>query len=154
MMYWSQGLASRKFIKKNINTLSDKTVVDCNNFIRVLCVGYFIRHLTIIDGVDHVVEIDGSAWTKRKYNRSRQVGTQCVFGEIDRDINECFAVVVDRHDTATLISIIYQYVLPDTVICSDQWLAYNAINNDSGGCIYQTVNHSINFVDLTTLVRT
>ena len=157
MMYWSQGLDSHKFIKRNINILSDKTIVDWKNFICDLCVGYFIRHRTIIGGVDHVVEIDESAWTKRKYNRGRQVGTQWVFGGIDRDTRECFAVLVDRRDATTLMPIIYQYVLPATTIYSDQWRAYNAINDDNNGrgrYIHQTVNHSINFVDPTTLVHT
>ena len=47
-----------------------------------LCVEYFIRHPGVIN---HVVEIDESAWTKRKYNRGRRVSTQWVFGGIDRD---------------------------------------------------------------------
>ena len=157
MMYWSQGLDSHKFIKGNINILSDKTVVDWKNFMRNLCVEYFVRRSTIIGGVDHVVEIDESAWIKRKYNRGRQVGTQRVFGGIDRDIRECFAVLVDRHDAATLIPIIYQYALPGTKFYRDEWRSYNAVNNDNNGpgrYIHQTVNHSINFVDPTTLVHT
>ena len=104
-----------------------------------------------------MAEIDESAWTKRKYNRGRQVGTQWVFGGIDRDTRECFAVLVHRRDAATLMPIIYQYVLPGTTIYSDQWRAYNAINDDNNGpgrYIHQTVNHSINFVDPTTLVPT
>ena len=119
MMYWSQGLDSHKFIKRNINILSDKTIVDWKNFIRDLCVGYYIRHPTIIGGVDHVVEIDESAWTKLKYNRGRQVGTRCVFGGIDRDTRECFAVLVDRRDAATLISICFTwyYNLQRSVAC-------------------------------------
>ena len=66
-----------------------------------------------------MVEIDESAWTKPKYNRGRQVGTQCGFGGIDGDTRQCFAVLVDRRDAATLIPIIYQYVLPGATIYSD-----------------------------------
>ena len=76
VMYWSQGLDSHRSIKRNINILSDKTIVDWKNFIHALCVGHFIRHPTIIGSVDHVVKIDESAWIKRKYNRGDQVGTQ------------------------------------------------------------------------------
>ena len=157
MMYWSQGLDSHKFIKRNINILGDATIVDWKNFIRDLCVEYFIRHPVIIGGEGHVVEIDESTWTKRKYNRGRQVGTQWVFGGIDRDTRECFVVPVDRRDAATLLPIIHQYILPGTTIYSDQWRAYNAISNGNYGpdrYIHQTVNHSVNFVDPTTLVHT
>ncbi|CAF1373687.1 unnamed protein product, partial [Didymodactylos carnosus] len=51
-----------------------------------------------IGGVGHVVEIDESAWTKRKYNLGRVVQNQWIFGGIDKDTRECFAVTVDRRD--------------------------------------------------------
>ena len=82
---------------------------------------------------DHVVEIDESAWAKRKYHWSRNVGTQSVFGGIDGDTGECFVVLVDRRDAATLLPIIHQYILPGTTIYSGQWWAYNAINSDASG---------------------
>ncbi|CAF1169702.1 unnamed protein product [Rotaria sordida] len=98
----------------------------------------------------NVVEIDESAWTKRKYHRGRRVGTQWVFGGIDRDTRECFAVLVGRRDPPTLIPLIHQFILPGTTIYSDRWPAYNLINNEIYGpkrYIRQTVNHSVNFVD-------
>ena len=57
MMYWSQGLDSHKFVERNVNILSDKTIVDWINFIRDLYVGYFIDHPTIMSDVDHVMEV-------------------------------------------------------------------------------------------------
>ncbi|CAF5092475.1 unnamed protein product, partial [Rotaria sp. Silwood1] len=56
-----------------------------------------------------------------------------------------------------LMPIIYQYILPGTTIYSDQWRAYNAITNGRDGpdrYVHETVNHSLNFVDPTTLVHT
>ncbi|CAF4187958.1 unnamed protein product, partial [Rotaria sordida] len=105
----------------------------------------------------NVVEIDESAWTKRKYHRGRRVGTQWVFGGIDRDTRECFAVLVGRRDPPTLIPLIHQFILPGTTIYSDRWPAYNLINNEIYGpkrYIRQTVNHSVNFVDPITGVHT
>ena len=156
MMYWCQRMDSHEFIRRNIRISSDTSIVDWKNFLRDLCLEHFVRHPVAIGGVNHVVEIDESAWTKRKYNRGRLVSTQWVFGGIDRDTRQCFAVPVDRRDAATLMPIIRQYILPGTTILSDQWAAYNAINNNNNEnprYIHQTVNHSVNFVDPTTLVH-
>ncbi|CAF3713841.1 unnamed protein product [Rotaria socialis] len=135
----------------------DVTIVDWKNFMRDLCVEYFIQHPTIIGDIGHIVEIDESAWTKRKYHRGRQIDNQWVFGGIDRVTRECFAVLVDRRDAATLIPIIYEFFMPVTKIYSNQWAAYNALshpNNASHRYGHQTVNHSVNFVNPTTLVHT
>ncbi|CAF1527545.1 unnamed protein product, partial [Rotaria sp. Silwood1] len=80
IFYWSQGLDSYKFIRKNVQILGYATIVDWKNFMHDLCGECFIRLPAIIDVVNHVVEIDESAWTKRKYNRGRLVNTQWVFG--------------------------------------------------------------------------
>ncbi|CAF0914656.1 unnamed protein product [Didymodactylos carnosus] len=157
MMYWSQRLDSHKFIKRNIQILGDATIADWKNFMRDLCLEYFIRYPIAISGVDHVVEIDESAWTKRKYSRGRLVGTRWVFGGVDRDTREGFVVLIDRRDSATLILLIHQFILPGTIIHSDVWRAYYSINNHTHGperYIHHTVNHSLNFVDPTTLVHT
>ena len=50
-----------------------------------------------------------------------------------------FCVFVDRRDTATLLPITHQYVLPGMTIYSDEWQVYNAISNDIRGadrCIH------------------
>jgi transposase-like protein len=103
-----------------------------------------------------IVEIDESAWTKRKYNRGRQVSNQWVFGGIDRDSRDCFAVMVDRRDADTLLPIINQYILPGTTIYSDQWAAYNGIASGPHPqkYVHLTVNHSQNFVDPVTRTHT
>lgn len=87
------------------------------------CAEYFLKHPQVIGGVGHIVEIDESAWTKRKYNRGRQVSNQWVFGGIDRATRECFAVLVDQRDANTLIPIIQQFIIAGTTIYSDKWAA-------------------------------
>ena len=154
MLYWSQGVDSQKFIRRNCKILSSATIVDWRNFMRDLCSEYFIRNPATIGGTGHVVEIDESAWTKRKYNRGRLVKNQWVFGGIDRDTRECFAVLVDQRNAATLLPIIDQFILPGTTIYSDEWAAYNNIVNSPNNYTHGTVNHSRNFVDPTTLVHT
>ena len=58
------------------------------------------------------MEIDESAFGKRKYNRGRLVKTQWVFGGIDIQTKKCFLVEVQNRNTDTLIPIIEQYILP------------------------------------------
>lgn len=69
MFYWSQGLDSHVFINRHCGIKGDATIVDWKNFMRDVCVEYCLKHPATIGGVGHVVEIDESAWTKRKYNR-------------------------------------------------------------------------------------
>ena len=123
MFYWSMGVDSQQYIRRNCRMASSATIVDWKNFMRDLCGEYFTRHPAKIGGVGHVVEIGESAWTKRKYNRGRRVLNKWVFGGIARDTRECFAVVVDRRDAASLLPIVREYVLPGTTIYSDQWAA-------------------------------
>jgi hypothetical protein len=67
---------------------------------------------------------------------SRLILTVCVFGGIDRDTRECFAVFVDRRNAVTLLPLIQQFILPGTTIISDQWSAYNNTSADPNAYIY------------------
>jgi hypothetical protein len=69
MYYWSQGLDSHIYLTRHCGITSDTTIVDWKNFIRDICVEHCIKHPAKIGGDNHIVEIDESAWTKRKYNR-------------------------------------------------------------------------------------
>ncbi|CAF3729211.1 unnamed protein product [Rotaria socialis] len=154
LFYWSQCNDSHEHLRRHCKFASESTIVDWKNFMRDICATYFLLHPPTIGGVGHIVEIDESSWTKRKYNVGRVVNNQWVFGGTDRITHECFAVLVDRRDAATLLPIIYQYILPGTTIHSDQWAAYNNIRNGPHHYIHFTVNHSQNFVDPLTLTHT
>ena len=62
-----------------------------------------------------------------------------------------FEVVPDRK-AETLLAIIHQHVLPNSIVYSDKWSAYN--NICKLGMEHQTVNHSYNYVDPDTLTCT
>ena len=153
MYFWSQELESHSFLRRHCKFAGESTIVDWKNFVRDICGEYFWRHPTVIGGIGHTVEIDESVWTKRKYNRGRVVSNQWVFGGNDRDTRECFAVLMERRDAATLLPIINQYIHPGTTMYSDQWSAYNNIVVGPNQYTHQTVNDSLNFVDLNTLVH-
>ncbi|CAF3605641.1 unnamed protein product [Rotaria socialis] len=131
--FWVQQIESHAFLRRHCKLASDSTIVDWKNFARDLCGEHFLR-----------------------YPVGRLVSNQWIFGDIDRDTRECFAVLVDQRDAATLLPIIYQYIRAGTTIYSDQWTAYNGIANGPGLHRYNhpTVNHSVNFVDPTTSTHT
>ena len=62
--------------------------------------------------------------------------------------------IVATRDAATLLPIIQQHVRPGTVIWSDQWAAYSRVQHLTPVAQYDTVNHSIEFVNPTTGVHT
>ena len=75
-----------------------------------------------------------------------------MFGGTERVTGDSFLVEVDKRDAATLLPIIDEYILPGSIILSDQWKAYSSLN--SCGYTHGVVNHSKNFVDPNTGVHT
>ena len=65
-----------------------------------------------------------------------------------------FIQVVPSRDAATLLPIIQAHVQPGTIIHSDQWAAYNGVQQLGNVHQHQTINHSLHFVDPTTGVHT
>ena len=52
-----------------------------------------------------------------------------VFGGIERGTIKSLMVVVDDRSAATLIPIIQKYILPGTLIISDEWQAYSSLSS-------------------------
>ena len=90
---------------------------------------------TMIGGPGVVVQVDESAFGKRKYNRGHPVDTKWVFGGIEITIDSrgshrggrFFAIVVPDRTGTTLCSVLKKYVLPGTTILSDGWKGYNGV---------------------------
>jgi IS1 family transposase len=98
-----------------------------------------------IGGPGHIIEIDESQFSKRKYNVGRTVRKLWVVGGIDVVTKEAFFVEVVRRDAVTLQQVILENVELGSTIYTDCWRGY--INLDSLGYIHETVNHATNFVD-------
>ena len=84
--------------------------------------------------------------------QGRPVPPQWVFGGVDLTTKEFFMELVPQRDAVMLIPIIQHTIQADTRIWSDEWGAYNNLNQL--GYIHQTVNHSRHFVDPVTGVHT
>jgi transposase-like protein len=105
-----------------------------------------------IGGPKKTVEIDESKFGKRMYHRGHPVKGQWVFGGVERETGNTFLVPVKDRTTDTLMAVIRDWIEPGTTVISDCWGAYHGLG--SQGYTYQTVNHSIEFVDPTTGAHT
>jgi transposase len=95
---------------------------------------------------DGEVEVDESYFGgHRKGNRGRgAAGKVPVFGILKRGGKVYTKVIVDA-SSATLIPISERKVLPDSIVYSDSWTAYNAL--DVKDFHHQRINHNIEYVD-------
>ena len=109
--------------------IASEACVNWRNFVWGIYGEYFIRHPLRIDGPGHVVEIDESAFVRRKHNVGHPVRTQWVFGGLGTETQDGFLVAVDRRDADTLLPVLQEYVLPQTTVVSDLWGAYCIVNN-------------------------
>lgn len=124
--------------------LSRPTTRKLINSFREILVVWLIENSSKIGGIGKTVEVDESAFGKRKYNRGRVSKVRWVVGGIDRQNKKCFLKVVDRRDSQTLLSVISENVEPGTTIITDMWRGYNSL--EQNGFPHKTVNHSVNFV--------
>ena len=62
--------------------------------------------------------------------------------------------VVPRRDAATLLPVIQQHLHPGTIVHSDEWAAYNQVQQLPNVQQHSTVNHSITFVNPATGTHT
>ena len=105
-----------------------------------------------IGGVNHIVEIDESLFSKRKYNVGRIVRTVWVVGGIDMTTGHTFFTETLFRTKEALNQIILRYVKIGTTIYTNGWAGYNDLT--SLGYIHLRVNHKLNFVDPITGVNT
>lgn len=153
-----QEWAFQSPIKKTSERLgiSAKTVIQWFQFARDACSNFMSRNSNQIGGPGHVVEIDESVVSRRKYHVGRMVKEKWVFGGIDTTTYLGFIQLVENRSAEVLLPVIQQWILPGTEIHSDGWAAYNQITAISvdPAFTHKVVNHSENFVDAATNATT
>ena len=98
------------------------------------------------DGIDGEIEVDESYFGgHRKGNRGRGAGGKVpVFGLLKRG-GKVYTKVISDASSATLIPIIERKIVPDSIVYSDCWRAYNAL--DIAEFKHYRINHSKLFAD-------
>lgn len=89
-------------------------------------------------------------------NRGHSLPPVWVFGMVDTSHIPAlgYTEIIDQRDAATLLPIIRDHILPGTIVWSDMWAAYNAVGALPGVAGHDTVNHSVQFVNLVSGAHT
>lgn len=132
--------------------VSRVSVMQCNAFLREVCSQKLLQTPIVLGGQGVILHIDESCFShKVKAHRGRPPQQIVwVFGIVDTSFQPALGYmrIVDRRDQATLLPIIASVAAPGSVIHSDEWAAYHAIQRQLG-LTHRTVNHSVEFVTST-----
>ena len=134
--------------------LSENTVCDWKIYLHTRVADWLTVHSTPLGGPGVIVELDEAKFGKSKYNRGAYRQGQWVLGAVDRNTTQCFLLPCpnNKRDAATLLPLIYRWILPGSIIYTDEWSSYNSLT--AAGYTHDSVNHSIQFVDPITGVHT
>lgn len=142
------------FLHKSSNDLAVKTTRfshscvsdNYHKFSKIISEIMASRPPLLIGGEGHIVQIDESCISKRKYNRGHRMANQMwLFGGIDTTTKKCFFFDVARRNRATLLPLICDNIALGTEIWSDGWAAYR--NLADYGYSQKWVNHKETYVN-------
>ena len=140
--------------------VDEKTAIQIYQYCRDICSWRLLNHDAplLLGGQGVVVQIDESLFRhKPKHHRGRATTNEVwVFGLCDTSQSPALGVmcIVQDRTAQTLLPIIRRHVRNGTIIHSDQWAAYNRVQQLQPVSNHQTVNHSLHFVDPATGVHT
>ena len=135
-------------------SISRKSITDWYQYCRDICSWKLLQNPVLLGGPNVIVQIDQSLVRRRQYNLGHVSEQQQIFGLYDTNANVGHVQFVADRTAATLLPIIQQFCMPNTIIHSDMWAAYNGIVNLPGNYRHNTVNHSRNFVNPLTGTHT
>ena len=79
---------TREYLRHHCRFSSESSIVNWKGMTWEICT---LKYPCVIGGPSHIVAIDEGAWTKRQYNKGRQVNNQWIFGGIDWECKDCFS---------------------------------------------------------------
>ena len=77
-----------------------------------------------------------------------------VLGGVDRNTGQCFLLPCpdNRRGAEILLPLIRRWILPGSIIYTDEWAAYNSLT--AQGYTHGSFNHTYQFVDPETGIHT
>ena len=134
--------------------VSENTISDWKAVLHTRVADFLVANPSPIGGPGVIVEMDEAKFGKRKYNKGAYREGQWVLGAVDRNTGLCFLLPCpgNKRDAPTLLPLIKRWILPGSIVYTDEWGAYNGLTGAS--YTHDSVNHSIQFVDPTTGVHT
>lgn len=151
---WLWATQTRSGIASKILNIPRNSIYNQYRHIRDICSWKLLQcpDLFLVGGLNHIVQIDESVITKRKYNRGRIIPEKwllCVY-----DVTEKRGVImyISNRETVTLVKEIERCVKPGSEIWTDMWRGYNELSQlgNVSPYIHKTVNHNKHFVDAET----
>ncbi|CAF0956029.1 unnamed protein product [Brachionus calyciflorus] len=153
IFFWS--IQTRQIDQADFLDLSRNTIISFQQRLRIVALKALNKSNFILGGENKIVEIDESLFIKVKHFKGKDLKRPqvWVFGMYERSSKKSLFLVVPKRDAFTLLNIIYEFILPDTIIYSDCWKAYlkifrfRLIEDLDKRFEHKTVNHSLCFVN-------
>ena len=122
LMYYFSSKSLSNVEIAGFTTLGEKTVGHWRHVLSNVISSWFLQNCQPIGGPGVIVEIDEAKIGKRKYNKGAYREGMWVLGGVDRNTGNCFLVPCpgNRRTAAVLLPIIERWVLPGTIIYSDE----------------------------------
>lgn len=150
-LMWLWAAQTQAAAAAAIMNMRKQTVLQQFRFFRDICSWKLVQtpELFLLGGPGHVVQIDESVVTRRKFNVGRRVPPRWVVGMYDTTLGRGCIVYVTNRSATTLTDLIVEHVAPGSTIWTDCWRGYANLATLGGVSQYthHTVNHSRNFVD-------
>ena len=159
LLYWWAREYPVKDAAEEAN-VDEKTAIQIYQYCRDICSWRLLNHDSplMLGGPGVVVQIDESLFRhKPKHHRGRATTNEVWgFGLCDTSVSPALGVMctVPDRTAQTLLPIITRHVRPGSEVHSDQWAAYNSVQQLQPVSAHHTVNHSLHFVDPATGVHT
>ena len=140
--------------------IGKKSAIQAYQYLRDICSWRIVNvdSPLMLGGPGVIVQINESLFRhKPKYHRGRPAAQEVwVFGMVDTSQSPALGVMMTVPDRTaqTLLPIIQRHLRNGTIVHSDQWRAYNRVQQLPSVTQHATVNHSLNFVDPTNGTHT
>ena len=140
--------------------VDEKTAIQIYQYCRDICSWRLLNHDSplMLGGPGVVVQIDESLFRhKPKNHRGRATTNEVwVFGMCDTSSSPALGImcIVPDRTSQTLLPIICRHLRSGSIVYSDQWAAYNNVQQLQPVTQHRSVNHSLHFVDPVTGVHT
>ena len=136
-----------------LTDLSENTISEWKILLHVRVSNWLMANPSTLGGPGVIVELDEAKFGKRKYNKGSYREGQWVLGAVDRNTGQCFLLPCpnNKRDAPTLLPLISRWILPGSIVYTDEWAAYNGLT--AAAYTHHSVNHSIQFVDPSTGVH-
>ena len=159
LMYWW----ARQYPVSDEAEVDEKTAIQIYQYCRDICSWRLLNHDSplMLGGPGVVVQIDESLFRhKPKHHRGRATRNEVwVFGMCDTSSSPALGImcIVPDRTAQTLLPIICRHLRSGSIVYSDQWAAYNNVQQLQPVTQHESVNHSLHlsdFVDPVTGVHT